>query len=401
MAMKNISKRRGRRFPVAGLCVAAMLNAVTAGASPMQESNASYVYVSSNVMGSAAGDGTEPAALSVFKFDPKNGALQPVQQLPGPSPTWIAIHPSQQFLFACYSLRDKDKPRIALVESYRIEPASGELTLLDRRTLDAGTAHLAVAPDGRHLVLANYYYGDYAVLPIGEDGRLGAVSGTLPGAPEDAPRGPHSRQDGSHPHAVVFDPGERFIGTADLGTDKLHALRLAGDALEPVSEVSVAKGMGPRHIAFARNGKAIYAIGELDGKIVVLGYDAATGKIGKPLQTVNAYPAGFSGQPSAAELLVHPSGKFLYASERASRSITAYRIAPASGTLSLIGSVTQGIGMPNSFGIDPGGQWLYAPASDGNSVAQFSIDPATGSLTPTGQMTPVPAPNVMVFRKAR
>lgn len=395
---KSILERHGRRLFIAGMGVIAMLGSVTVNASATQ---ASYVYVSSNVMGPPTVERAEPAALSVFAFDPKEGALRPIQQLNGPSPTWIALHPSQRFLFACYSLRGTDRPRMALVESYAIDPASGKLTLLDRQTLDAGTAQLAVAPDGRHLVLANYYYGDYAVLPISEDGRLGTVSSTLPGAPKDVPHGPHPRQDGSHPHAAVFDPSGRVIGAADLGTDTLHTLRLAGDRLEPVSEVSLAKGMGPRHIAFAHNGKALYAVGELDGKIVVLGYDMATGRIGKPLQTVNAYPNGFTGSPSAAELFVHPSGKFLYASDRASRSITSYGIDPASGTLSLIGSATQGLGAPNSFGIDPSGQWLYAPASDGNSVAQFRIDPATGVLTPTGRVTPVQAPNVMVFREAR
>jgi 6-phosphogluconolactonase len=132
--------------------------------------------------------------------------------------------------------------------------------------------------------------------------------------------------------------------------------------------------------------------------VTAFDYDATTGQIGKVLQTISTEPTGYSGPHSTAEIAVHPSGKFLYASNRGHNSIVGYRIDPSTGGLSMIGFATQGINFPRSFAIDPSGTWLYVANQKGDTIVQFEIDQETGELKPTGQMTPSITPVVMVFR---
>jgi 6-phosphogluconolactonase len=223
------------------------------------------------------------------------------------------------------------------------------------------------------------------------------VSGSL----KDTGSGPNEkRQEAAHPHSVVFDPAGRFIATADLGIDKVQIFRLADGGLARVSEAPVAPGAGPRHIAFSPGGKRLYVVNELNATVTAFSYDPATGQIGKELQIVSTEPAGYSGPHSTAEIAVHPSDKFLYASNRGHNSIVGYRIDPSTGRLSVIGFASQGVNFPRNFAIDPSGKWLYVANQKGDTIVQFAIEPRTGELSPTGQATPSITPVAMVFRTA-
>jgi 6-phosphogluconolactonase len=304
------------------------------------------------------------------------------------------VDPSRRFLHACYALTAGTQ-LVGKVEAYAIDPRTGMLQFLNELSMGAtGPAQLVVAPDGQNAVVANYYYGQFVVLPIGEDGRFGPISGVW----QDTGSGPNPRQDSAHPHAVVFDPKGRFLGTADLGNDMLQTFRLVDGGLERIGGVSVPSGMGPRHIVFSHDGETLYVIGELNGNIMAFAYDSMTGTIGQPLQTVPTAPPSYTGTPSGAEIALHPSGDFLYGSNRGSQTVTGYRIDRSTGLLSLIGYATQGVSGPTNFAIDPSGRWLYVNSSTANEIVQFSIDPKTGELTPTGQTNPLFAPNVMTFR---
>jgi 6-phosphogluconolactonase len=147
-------------------------------------------------------------------------------------------------------------------------------------------------------------------------------------------------------------------------------------------------------------GKRFYVVNELNATVTAFAYDAATGQIGKELQTVSTEPAGYNGPHSTAEIAVHPSGRFLYASNRGHNSIVGYRIDPSTGSLSLIGFATQGVNFPRNFAIDPSGRWLYVANQKSDTIVQFEINPETGELTPTGQVTPSITPVAIVFRTA-
>jgi 6-phosphogluconolactonase len=257
------------------------------------------------------------------------------------------------------------------------------------------------------VVVANYNGANFVVLPINPDGSLEPVVSSI----EQTGSGPNAeRQDMSHPHAVVFDPDGNYIAGADLGTDQVVIFRLDTEtgALERVSEAATAPGAGPRHIAFSPDGTKLYVVNEMGGTITLFAFDPETGAIGDELQTISTVPDPFEGTKSTAEILLHPSGRFLYNSNRGQPdmvtpegdAIVAFAVDPESGELTLIGHTTEGIGVPWSFAMDAAGQWLYAANYDDDTITQFAIDQQTGALTPTGETTTVPKPFVIMLSSA-
>ncbi len=388
-------ERRG--VVAAGFAGAALLAMSSPEARAADAGKPTYVYVGSYTKNPPGGGNDNPIGLSVFRFDPQTGALTPVQQVPSANPSFVALDPTERFLYVTNEIDDYEGKKSGSIEAYAIDPDAGTLKLLNRQSLNSPIpAHLAVDPTGRHVVVANYIGGDFVVLPIETDGRLGPVSGVL----KDTGTGPNKdRQEAPHPHSVVFDPDGRFIAAADLGIDRVQTFRLANGGLERVSEASVAPGAGPRHIAFSHDGKTLYVIDELNATITVFGYDPATGKVGRTVQRVSTEPAGYSGPHSTAEIAVHPSGKFLYGSNRGAQSIVGYRIDPATGKISVIGFANRGVNFPRNFVIDPSGKWLYVANQKADNIVQFEINRETGELTPTGRITPSITPVVMVFRR--
>lgn len=385
-----------RRKVLADGAAGATLLALPGAALAADAGKPTYIYVGSYTKDPPGGGSNNPIGLSVFRFDPQTGALTPVEQVPSANPSFVALDPSKRFLYVTNEIDDYEGKKSGSIEAYAINPDTGTLKLLNRQSLNSPIpAHLAVDPTGRHVVVANYIGGDFVVLPIEADGRLGPVSGVL----KDTGSGPNKdRQEAPHPHNVVFDRDGRFIAAADLGIDKVQTLRLANGRLEKVSEASVAPGAGPRHIAFSRNGETLNVIDELAATITVFAYDPGTGKIGQTLQRISTEPPGYSGPHSTAEIAVHPSGKFLYGSNRGAQSIVGYRIDPATGKLSVIGFASQGVNFPRNFVIDPSGKWLYVANQKGDNIVQFQVNPETGELTPTGQITTSITPVAMVFR---
>jgi 6-phosphogluconolactonase (cycloisomerase 2 family) len=394
-AQPEISRRRALAGGALGVATLVFPVAVCRAA---DTSGPMFVYVGSYTKNPPGGGSNNPVGLSVFRFDPATGGLSPVQQVQSANPSFVALDPSRRFLHVINEIDDYEGQKSGSAEAYAIDPGTGMIKLLNRQSLNSPVpAHLAVDPTGHHLVVANYIGGDFVVLPIEVDGRLGPVSGVV----KDTGSGPNEkRQEAPHPHSVVFDPAGHFIAAADLGIDKVQVFRLSDGGLARVSEAPLAPGAGPRHIAFDVSGKRFYVVNELNATVTAFPYDAATGQIGKELQTTSTEPAGYSGPHSTAEIAVHSSGKFLYASNRGHNSIVGYRIDPSTGLLSVIGFVTQGVNFPRNFAIDPSGRWLYVANQKGDTIVQFEINPATGELNPTGQVTPSITPVAIVFRTA-
>ena len=359
---------------------------------------AMFVYVGSYTKDPPGGGNNNPVGLSVFRFDPATGALTPVQQVKSANPSFVALDPSHRFLYVINEIDDYQGQKTGSAEAYSIDPNTGMLTLLNRQSVGGPIpAHLTTDPDGKFLVVANYIGGNFVVLPIAADGRLDPVSNQV----VEHGSGPNKqRQEAPHPHIVTYDPAGKHIAAADLGIDKVMTFRLDNGRLERVSEASVAPGAGPRHIAFRLDGKVMYVTNELNATVTAFAYDPATGTIGKELQTISTEPAGYDGPHSTAEIAVHPSGKFLYVSNRGYNSIIGYRIDPATGMLSVIGHAKEGVSYPRNFAIDPGGKWLYVANQKGDTIVQFEVDQESGALKPTGQVAASITPVVMVFRPA-
>jgi 6-phosphogluconolactonase len=249
------------------------------------------------------------------------------------------------------------------------------------------------------VLVANYGGGSVASLPVGPDGRLAPASAAIRHSGEVVDP---KRQGGPHAHSVNLDAANRFAFVADLGLDRVFVYRFDPQAgsLTPNDPPAArtAPRSGPRHFAFHPDGRRAYVINEINCTVTGFDYDPERGALTE-FQTVPTLPAGVEVKPSdsTAEVQVHPSGKFLYGSNRGHDSIVSFAIDPASGRLTLIGhEPTQGK-TPRNFGIDPTGRYLLAANQDSGTIVVFRIDPATGKLEPTGHTAEVPAPVCVKF----
>jgi 6-phosphogluconolactonase (cycloisomerase 2 family) len=332
--------------------------------------------------------------VHVYAMDQASGELAPLQVVPGvANPHFLALHPGRAFL---YSTNGGDT---SAVSAFAIDRASGRLTPLNRQPSPGpGPTHLAVEPGGRWVVVANYAGGSVALYPLVADGRLGPHADFRR---HDGPTGPNTRrQDGAHAHVAVFDgSGERVL-VCDLGLDRTFVYRLdaAAGRLVPNDPpfAPAHPGAGPRHLAFHPSGRVVYVINELDSTISVFGYDGATGRL-EPRQVAPLLPEGWSGENIAAEVVVHPSGRFVYGSNRGHDSIALFAVEAADGRLRAIGHQPTGGRTPRHFDLDPSGRFLYAANQDSDNLVVFRVDDANGLLTATGHRVEVGTPSCVLF----
>jgi 6-phosphogluconolactonase len=276
------------------------------------------------------------------------------------------------------------KPGGAVV-AYAIDKASGALRPLNSQsTVGGGPAHVSVA--GRMVFVANYGGGSVVAYQANADGSLQAASSVVQHTGSSVNP---DRQKGPHAHAVTPDPSGTFLYAPDLGLDQVLIYRIdaAAGTIAPAAPpfAAVPPGAGPRHIAIGRDGKHAYVITEMFCTIAVFDRNPTTGAL-TPVQTIGTLPAGQAVEKgmSTAEVLLHPSGKFLYGSNRGHDSLVVYAVDAATGKLTLRQHVPTGGKTPRGFAIDPTGAWLVVGNQNSDTIAVFRIDPATGSLTAAG-----------------
>jgi 6-phosphogluconolactonase len=280
-------------------------------AAQAQEAKPTFVYLGSYTKNPPGGGSNNPIGLSVFQLNPTNGALTLIQEVPSANPSFVALDPKRRFLFVVNEIDDYEGQRSGSAEAYAINPTTGTISLLNRQSVKGPIpAHLAVDPTGLYLIVANYVGGNFVVLPIEPDGRLGPVISEI----IDMGHGPNAqRQASPHPHGIAFDPAGRFLATADLGTDQVQVFRLVDGKLVRTSQAITAPGAGPRHVVFQPDGRVVFVINELNATVTSFAYDPEKGQIGPELQTISTEPSGYTGPKSAAEIAIHPSARFLYA----------------------------------------------------------------------------------------
>jgi 6-phosphogluconolactonase len=316
------------------------------------------------------------------------------------NPSFLAIAPNQKFLYAVGELSDVNGKKGGAVNAFAIDAATGDLKLLNQQSsVGAGPCHIVVDRTGKTALVANYGGGSAAALPIQADGKLGEASSFVQHTGSSVNPG---NQAAPHAHSINVDAANRFAVVADLGIDKVLVYRLDPDkgtitANDPPS-ASVEAGSGPRHFAFHPNGKNAYVINEIKLTVTAFQYDAEKGVL-TPHQAISTLPDGVTDRKgmSTAEVQVHPSGKFLYGSNRGHHSIAIFSIDPATGKLKAIGHQGQGIKTPRNFGIDPTGNYLLVCNQDSDSVIVFRIHQTTGQLEPTGSTVTVGKPVCVKF----
>ncbi|PYV29314.1 MAG: hypothetical protein DMG22_23340 [Acidobacteria bacterium] len=250
---------------------------------------------------------------------------------------------------------------------------------------------------GKFVMAANYTGGSVAVFPVLADGRLGEASAFV--QHHGSSVNPE-RQEGPHAHSIAPSPDNRFVLAADLGLDRLLVYHFdpAQGSLKPNDPpfATVKPGAGPRHFAFHPGGRFVYTINEMGSTITAFSYDAMRGSL-REFQTVSTLPKDFAGASDTAEIEVHPSGKFLYGSNRGHDSIAVFAIDDKMGTLTPVEHVPTEGKTPRSFAIDPAGSYLLVANQDSDNLVVFRIDARTGRLAPSDKVSDVPSPVCVIF----
>jgi 6-phosphogluconolactonase len=329
--------------------------------------------------------------IYAFRFDEATGALTSLGlAAKTPSPAWIAIHPDGRHLYAANEIEQ------GTISAFSLDPSNGRLTLLNEQSAHgARPCHFAIDPTGRALIVASYNSGTVALLPIAPDGRLGESTTVIQHTGSSASP---DRQSGPHAHQAVVDPSGQFVLVVDLGLDKILVYRLdaARGTLVPHTPgaADTARGAGPRHLVFSKDGTRVFVINELNNTIAPYTWDGARGVLASAGPAVSTLPAGFTGKSSTAEILFHPSGRVLYGTNRGHDSIV--RVAVEGTTLRPIDYTPIRGREPRHVTLDPGGRWLIAGGQHSNTLSVFSVD-ADGRLTAVGTPVSTPTPVCLLF----
>lgn len=315
--------------------------------------------------------------ISVFKMS-ESGEMTPVQtaafkgvEKPGSS-TPLAITPDHRVLIAGI----RSQPYVAV--SFAIDPKTGELSHLGNGPLADSMAYIAVDRSGKFLFSASYGGNKVALNPLLGNGVAGEPKQVIP--------------TGLNAHAFLPSPDNRFAFATNLGSDQVLAFAFDATAgtLTPSDPPThkVPEKSGPRHFVFHPGGKFVYLLHELNGDVAAFTYEARSGAWDE-IQRTTALPEGFSGKPWGADIHITPDGRFLYASERTTSTLAAYKVDGSSGKLTTIGSVPTEK-QPRGFQVDPSGRYLAAVGELSDSMTVYAIDQGSGALAklksyPTGK----------------
>jgi 6-phosphogluconolactonase (cycloisomerase 2 family) len=330
--------------------------------------------------------------ITAWRRDAATGALSLVQEIDGlVNPSYLALGPGGRVLYTVHGDASE-------ISAFHVDPASGRLAFLNRQgTQGRNPVHLAVAPDGRHIVVSNHLSGTLAVLPLADDGALLPVRQLveLRGEP-----GPHRiEQQHAKPHFNPFDPAGRHVIVPDKGLDRIFSFRFEQGTLTPAgAPAAVAReAAGPRHIAFHPREPYAYVVNELDSTVTAYRLAAGSGALA-PFQVLSTLPDTYTGNSRAAAIAVDARGRFLYASNRGDDSIALFAIAGGTGCLRFIRAFRSGGRTPRFFTLAPDGRFLYAANEDSDTLVAFRIDAESGELEYTGVAAVTGSPVCMVFR---
>jgi 6-phosphogluconolactonase len=348
--------------------------------------------------------------IHLFQVNRTTGVMTPsgIYEL-GTSPSCLALNAAGTRLYSANETDRVGDGKEGTISTFAINRADGQLKLLNTvRSGGAGPTYVSMHPSGRFVLVANYFGGSVAVLPILPGGGLGTATdvkndtGKLgPAKATNAPPGSFafSGHDRTHAHMIQADPSGRFVLHADLGSDQIFVWKFDEQkgVLTPndPAAVSLPPGDGPRHFHFHPNGRWFYSIQEEGSNIVLFDYDAAKGRL-TSRQTISSLPPGFAGSNFCSEILVSADGRFVYAGNRLHDSIGIFSIGK-NGELTFLGDEWTRGNYPRSFNFDPTGEFLYVCNQRGDNIAAFRVDHKTGRLIFTGHYIPVGNPSIIVF----
>ena len=348
--------------------------------------------------------------IYILELDPATGALKQREVIKrATNPSFMAYDAAGKYMYCVDWMPTYKGTHSGSVSAYRIERPSGHLTLLNTvSSHGANPTHLSIHPSGKFVLVASYFGGSVAVLPILANGRLGDATyfsrdqGKVgPNHAASAPPGSFasSGHDNPHAHMIEADAAGRYVFAADLGLDRIFVWKFDVERGKLIPNdppfAALPPGDGPRHFAFHPSGRWFYSLQEEASTVAVFDYDPARGRLSKK-QTVSSLPQGFAGSNFPAEVLVSPDGRFLYASNRLHDTIARFSIG-ADGTLTWQGEEWTRGNHPRAFNWDPAGKFFYVCNQFADAITVFRLDRKSGAITFTGQYVQVPSPASIIF----
>jgi len=382
----------------ASLCAAALFAAVVSLTPPANAADGPAAGKRRTLVYIGSYSPAEQEGIHCYELNSETGKLTKLSGTRGvKNPSFLAIHPNKRYLYAVSEVADTGGKPTGAVSAFAIDPKSGGLKPLNWQSSGGGgPCYLVVDRRGGAVLVANYGGGSVESIPIGKEGRLNKPASFI--QHKGSSVNP-ARQKGPHAHSINVDPSNRFAVAADLGLDKVLIYRFDSSTgkLKPNDPAfaKVEPGGGPRHFAFHPTGRFGYTNNEITSSVTAFDFDAKAGKL-TPLQTISTLPKPHKGN-STAEVQVHPSGKFLYCSNRGHDSIAMFRIDQKTGKLTAIGHESTQGRTPRNFGIDPAGKFLLAANQSTNNIVVFRIDGRSGKLKATGHSVKVPRPVCVKF----
>lgn len=368
---------------IAALCASVLMTGCGGGSEKKNLGDEYYLLIGSYAPASEEG-------IKVYMFDQQTGQSRWVSGVKGVSnPSYLA--PSADGT-RVYSVAE-DEGETAALHALRFDKEAGKLSLLNKVGTQGGApCYVALSPDEKHVVTANYLGGSMSVFPVKADGSVGDVrltSFTGNGPDKD-------RQEQSHLHCILFTPDERYLLASDLGTDRIYTFPLnnSDELIDTTGreDVVLTSGSGPRHLTLSPDGKQIYLMTELSGEVVALSYDE------ERLDTMQTVLADTCHAKGGADIHVSPDGHFVYASCRLQNDGIAVFEVSEDGSLTKVGYQRTG-GHPRNFVISPNGDYLLVACRDANAVEVYRRDADTGLLEDTGSRIEMPKPVCLKFVK--
>jgi len=338
---------------------------------------------------------TESKGIYALQFDVDTGKLaQKGLAAESPDPSWVSVHPNGKFAYAA-----NEAGKQSTITAFAIDAKAAKLMQLNQVSAQGeDPCHLSFDKTGKYLFAADYSSGTVAVFPIQADGKLGEHTAVVKNAGGLGPN--KERQEGPHAHWIEATPNNKFVLVADLGLDRVLVYKFDAKngtliANDPPA-IRLAAGAGPRHVALAPNGKFLYVVSELNSTITAYSFDVETGA-SREIQVVPTLPSDYHGRNDTAEIAVHPTGKWLFASNRGHDSIAVFEIERNDGNLHPAGIFPTGGKEPRHFAIDPSGHYLLAENQNTNNITVFRIDYHTGGLTHVAGVDGIPSPVCIAF----